>query len=464
MRIEHKLFPTWGLYVGLACVTACGDGDSNADADDEDGNGEEATFPDGGMMPGDPDAGVRAFPCDPADNDIALPEGFCALTYARELGTVRHITVTPAGDLYAAVANKSENEEEPPTGGIIAMRDTDGDGVAEQMEEFGGPEGGNGITWHDGQLYFAMNSKVLRWALPDGQLVPEGDPTVVIDEMVDTLDHPAKTVVVAGNELYVNCGSASNACQEQNREPGSPGVDPCPELENRSGIWVFDAGGQDQRLAENRFATGARNFNALAIQPGTDALWGAQNGRDQLHENWPELFTMEQEQTLPSEVLHEIDADDDFGWPYCFYDGVQEKQILAPEYGGDGTEVGRCADLEKPAVAFPAHWAPLGMAFYTEGHFPARYSNGLFITFHGSWHDPEAEGEIPGYNVVFQPFADGQPSGAWETFADEFAGDDRPLPDKAKYRPVGVAVGPDGSLYISDDHGGTIWRVIYVGD
>jgi glucose/arabinose dehydrogenase len=464
MRQATKLLATCGLSVGLTCSTGCGNDDANNADDDRDGNGEEATFPDGGMTVGDADAGVRAFPCDPAANDITLPQGFCALIYARDLGTVRQLAVTPSGDVFAAVANPSEDESKPPTGGVVALRDTDGDGIAEKHEEFGGPTGGNGIFWRDGQLFFATNDKVLRYELPDGQLRPDGDATTVVDEMIATGDHSAKTVVVSGDDLYVNCGSASNACQEDNREPASKGIDPCPELENRAGIWKFDANGHEQKLADHRYATGGRNFVALTFQPGTDALWGAQNGRDQLHDNWPELYSTEQEQLLPSEVLHHIDEGDDYGWPYCYYDPMQDKQVLAPEYGGDGTEVGRCADAEMPAAAYPAHWAPLSVAFYTADLFPARYHDGLFIAFHGSWHDPDAKGDIPGYNVVFQPFAEDKPSGDYEIFANDFAGDGRPLPDEAVHRPVGLAVGPDGSLYISDDKGGFIWRVIYVGD
>jgi glucose/arabinose dehydrogenase len=242
-------------------------------------------------------------------------------------------------------------------------------------------------------------------------------------------------------------------------------VDPCPELDVRAGVWEFDATKVDQTQADgSRVATGARNFNALALQPGTEQLYAVQNGRDQLHENWPDLFTAEQDQKLPAEVLFAVNEGDDYGWPYCYYDAEQAKNVLAPEYGGDGEKVGRCAAVDAPVAAYGAHWAPLGAAFYEGDHFPEHYRGGLFIANHGSRFAPNATGDLPGYNVIFQPFAGGAVGAAFEDFATDFAGEERPLPDEALHRPVGVAVSPDGALYISDDKGGRVWRVIYLGE
>ena len=133
--------------------------------------------------------------------------------------------------------------------------------------------------------------------------------------------------------------------------------------------------------------------------------------------------------------------------------------MLAPEYGGDASKAGRCADKKLPVLAFPGHWGPDGLLFYQGTQFPARYRNGVFITFHGSWN---RIGGQEGYKVVFVPFAQGAPADSTETFADGFAGGHMD-PGRARYRPVGVAEGPDGSLYISDDQRGRIWRVIYIG-
>jgi mono/diheme cytochrome c family protein len=186
-----------------------------------------------------------------------------------------------------------------------------------------------------------------------------------------------------------------------------------------------------------------------------------EHGRDQLHANWPDLYKLEFEATQPAEELLLLKQGGDYGWPECYYDAVQRKLVLAPEYGGDGgSKVGVCANKTAPVAAFPAHWGPNAAVFYDQKQFPAHYHNGVFIAFHGSWdRAPFAQG---GYNIVFQPLAGDRASGPCEIFADGFAGAVE-TPEKAVYRPSGVAVGPDGSLYISEDNAGRIYRVVYVG-
>jgi mono/diheme cytochrome c family protein len=151
----------------------------------------------------------------------------------------------------------------------------------------------------------------------------------------------------------------------------------------------------------------------------------------------------------------------DYGWPECYYDPAQKKLVLAPEYGGDGgKKVGMCASKIPPVAVFPAHWGPNAAIFYDQKHFPANYRNGVFIAFHGSWNrSPFAQA---GYNIVFQPMTSEHSSGPCELFADGFAGAVK-SPEKALYRPSGLALGPDGALYISDDNSGRIYRVVYVG-
>ena len=135
--------------------------------------------------------------------------------------------------------------------------------------------------------------------------------------------------------------------------------------------------------------------------------------------------------------------------------------MLGPEYGGDGgKKVGICADRTPPAASFPAHWAPNDLLIVTNSKFPAVYREGAFIAFHGSWNRaPAPQG---GYNVVFQPLRDGKASGKFVLFADGFAGAVKE-PGRAKFRPTGLASGPDGSLYVADDSHGRIWRVTYQG-
>jgi glucose/arabinose dehydrogenase len=272
--------------------------------------------------------------------------------------------------------------------------------------------------------------------------------------------HTAKTIALGpGDDLFVNIGSLSNSCQVADRQPRSLGQDPCLELESRAGIWRFSARRLRQTQADGEhYATGLRNVVALTMRSADSTLYGVQHGRDQLFANWPELYSERQSADLPSEEFVRIERGSDFGWPYCYHDWQQGKKVLAPEYGGDGGRVGRCNEKAAPLVAFPGHWAPNALLFYSATLFPSEYRSGAFIAFHGSWNRAPFPQE--GYNVVFVPFANGRPMGEYSVFADEFRGRTATQPG-ADHRPGGLAVGPDGSLFIADDAGGRIWRVQY---
>jgi glucose/arabinose dehydrogenase len=402
-------------------------------------------------------SGRRQPACDPDNGGITLPEGFCAVVVADGLGPARHLTVAPNGDLFVALRNTREAK-----GGIVALRDTDGDGKADVRERFG-EDGGTGIALRRGYLYFARDTAVVRYPLKPGELKPAGPVEVVVGGFPDQRAHAAKSAVFddAGS-MYVNIGAPSNACQGEDRKPKVPGQDPCPLLERHGGVWRYaeDRLGQDAYKDGQRYATGMRQNFAMAWHNGR--LYLVQHGRDQLDTLWPGLFTAEQNAELPSEEFLLVEEGADFGWPYCYHDWQQQKRVLAPEYGGDGKQVGRCDRYPAPIMAFPGHWAPNALLFYTGTQFPKRYQGGAFIAFHGSWNRaPLPQG---GYNVVFVPFAGPKPSGPYEIFADRFAGRTPLLkPDEAAFRPSGLAQGPDGSLYISDSQKGRIWRVLYRG-
>jgi glucose/arabinose dehydrogenase len=232
-------------------------------------------------------------------------------------------------------------------------------------------------------------------------------------------------------------------------------------LEIAGGVWRFDAGRLGQTQADGiRFATGLRNTMALAVEPSSGALYGAQHGRDLLKGNWPDLYTDEQSAEKPAEELLRLERGGDYGWPYCYYDPELRHKVQGPEYGGDGKTVGRCAQVRGPEVAFPGHWAPDGLAFYSGTQFPPLYRGGAFIAFHGSWNRaplPQA-----GFNVTFVPFDKGRAAGGYTVFAEGFIGAGRAGGD-ALHRPTGLAVGPDGSLYVTDDRGGRLYRIMYRG-
>ena len=389
--------------------------------------------------------------CAPDNVGLTLQPGFCALVVAESIGPSRHLVVLENGDVLVAVAGER--------GGVRLLRDTTGDGKADIVRSFG-VGGGTGIAFAGEYLYFATNDAIVRWHWQIGALEPPGGPDTVASGLTNRRQHAAKSIVIGSDgQLYVNIGAPSNSCQVQDRTTESPGQDPCPLLDIAGGIWRFDPrrGGQTQ-LDGQRFATGLRNAVALAVDPGTGSLFAAQHGRDQLAFIWPKLYDSTQSAELPAEVVFRLEAGGDYGWPFCYYDWRRRQNVLQPEYGGDGKTVGRCESAPRPVVAFPGHWAPDGMAFYNGRRFPMKYRGGLFIAFHGSWNRaplPQA-----GYKVVFVPIARGAASGPAEVFADGFAGQEV-TPRGARYRPTGVAVGPDGSLYVTSDQGaGAVFRIV----
>jgi glucose/arabinose dehydrogenase len=400
--------------------------------------------------------------CAPDNGGITLPDGFCAVLVSEGLGRARHLTVAPGGEVFVALPNTRAERDAPlEPGGVLALRDADGDGDFDEQERWG-ENGGNDVLLLEGALYFAPDDAVLRYRLQEGSLAPTDPPDTIVSGLPDDQSHTAKSIALSPDgSLYVNIGAPSNACMVESRTRGSPGQDPCPQLETRAGIWRFDGtrGGQTQEDG-TRFATGLRNVVALRWHPSWNLLYGAQHGRDQLHDLFPDLFTEEQNAEKPAEEFVRIDQGDDFGWPYCYYDPEKGMKVLAPEYGGDGSEVGRCAEAENPLAGFPAHWAPNDLEFYTGDQFPVRYQDGAFIAFHGSWNRaplPQA-----GYNVVFVPMQGGIPSGEWEVFAEGFRADDAEARGWSA-RPAGLAVAPDGSLYVLDSTQGRLWRIVWRG-
>lgn len=278
-------------------------------------------------------------------------------------------------------------------GFLVALRDTHGAGKADQIERFGetvqsGGAGGTGIGLYKGALFAEINDKIVRYPLATGSIVPSGPSQVVVTGLPLGGDHPMHPFVIdAGGMLYVDVGTATNACQTKNRSPKSVGITPCVELETRGGgVWRFDANklGQTFSPAE-RYANGIRNAEGFAIEPDGHILV-TQHGRDQLHSNWPAIYRPEQEATLPAEEVLDLVQNGDYGWPQCYYDAGLKQLVLAPEYGGNGRETGTCATKTGPVAVFPAHWAPNAMVRYNQAAFPAGYRDGVFIAFHGSWN------------------------------------------------------------------------------
>lgn len=425
------------------------------------------------------ESSVKLPPGDADNGGLILPDGFEAVAVSDSVGPARHLVVNENGDIYVKLKRSYE------TGGIAALRDTTGDGKADIIKTFSLDQTrGNyetGMEIHDGYLYYSTHLYIFRYPLIPGELVPDTtrrDTIVIDDHDPGHHEHIGKPLSFDGNgNLYTAYGAPSDACQEQNRIPGSPGMDPCPILENHAGIWKFHADqfNQVQQESSNaesdpklsptgiRYASGLRSIVAMDWNPVDNELYVVQHGRDNLHSMWPQLFTAWDNAVLPAEEFGRVTEGSNFGWPYCFYDQFQEKKVLAPEYGGDGNITGRCSEFENPEVGFPGHFAPNDLKFYQGDQFPEYYKNGAFIAFHGSTiRNPYPQA---GYFVGFVPYQNGQFSKEWNVFANGFTVVDPVVnTNDSHYRPMGLAVGPDGSLYISDSVKGKIWRMMFKGN
>ena len=401
--------------------------------------------------------------CDRDNGGITLPTGFCAAVFADAIGVARHLVVGADGTLYVALEAGSRTSagtsrrREP--GSIVVLRDTDGDGRADQEHRIP-TGGGTGIALRGDWLYYSTMTTVERVRLQPDRLGAAGRPdTLVLG--IPGEGHISRSITFdnAGG-MFVHVGSEDNVCVTQR---GQPGPDPCPQLRTRAGIWRYAADSLRQHHPADgaHWAIGLRNAVGLAWDSATGKLFAASHGRDGLATLFPALYTAAQSAEQPSEELVEVDQGDDFGWPYCLHDNALGRKVLAPEYGGDGKTPGRCAAAKPPVIGFPGHWGPDGLLFLGGAALPARYRGGALIAFHGSWNRaplPQA-----GYKVVFVPRAGGRLGPAYETFADGFAGG-RLDPGGAQHRPVGLAESRDGAIYITDDQRGRVWRVVYVGD
>ncbi len=392
----------------------------------------------------------------PAPNvTLTLPAGFNATVFADGLGKARHITVTPSGYVYVKLANSKKGNT------IVRLKDKNGDGISDDEVDFGSFKG-TGIKVKNGYLYASSDQEVYRFKLnDDGSVANPAQPEKIITGLIVRGEHEAKAFTLDNNgNIYVNIGAYSNSCQIEDRKTGSMGRKPCPILDSAGGIWQFKADKLNQTYGDGtRYATGLRNVVGLDWNTQTNTLFVMQHGRDQLHSIFPAMYTEKQNAELPAECMYELHKGSNAGWPYIYYDQIQGKKILAPEYGGDGKKTAG-QDAIDPVIAFPGHLAPNGLLFYTGNQFPKKYQNGAFIAFHGSWNRaPEPQ---EGFYVAFVPFSNGKPSGKWEVFADGFSGGPKNTASGgALHRPCGLAEGPDGSLYVTDDVQGTIWRITY---
>lgn len=408
---------------------------------------------------------------DPDNGGLILPGNFEALVVVDSLGGTRHIAVNNNGDIYAQLMHTEDGK------GTIALRDNDSDGKADSIVHFGNyadkGRGATGVTIHNGYLYTSTRKMIFRNKLVNKELVPSSETEIVFTDLEENVDrnwHTTKPVAFDNQgHMYIPFGSPSDACQDMEKYgpagiPGGQGLNPCPELETQAGIWRFDVNkiGLTQEDG-SKFATGIRSVVGMEWNPKDESLYAVGNGIDNFHTIFPDVFTSWQAAVLPAETLMKVNEGSNYGWPYAYYDQIQGKNVLQPGYGGDGIRVDSASEYDDPVIGFPGHWAPMDVLFYHGTQFPERYNHGVFVAFHGSTDRPPYP--QAGYIVCFVPFENGVSTGKWEVFADGFTGVDTVInTSDAKYRPMGLSTGPDGSLYISESNQGKIWRVLYRGD
>jgi len=416
---------------------------------------------------------VSAFgklPIPDADDDgLVLPPGFHALVYTdhpdigttpgKKLEHLRGLAVAPNGDVYA----------KDHYGQIYALRDTNGDGRADVIAQFGPGDGGTHIMFHGGYLYHSSRTAVYRYKYIPGELVPSSPQEIMVRDLPAERDHDQKAFAFdeSGNML-VEVGSPYNVFSHPDRQFGAKGgtrEEVEKFQETHGGFWQFDADKTNQTLADGvRFSTGHRHSLALVWQPVAKSFLMCMMGRDNLNIIDPGDYDVLDNAERVAEEFHRLQKGANLGWPYSYWDPYKNARMLAPEYGGDNRKRADDPAFDPPLIAFPAHWAPLQMCLYDGTQFPEYYHNGMFLAFHGSWNRaplPQA-----GYKVVFIPFnAQGMPAGKWDNFIEGIPGAQFYAKGSgASHRPCGVAVGPDGSLYVSDTEKGRIWRIIYTGD
>jgi glucose/arabinose dehydrogenase len=343
---------------------------------------------------------------------LKAPSGFHISVFAEEVDDARMMIFTPGGVLLV-----SESGE----GKVVALPDSKHAGKAERVATvLSGLNEPHGLAFYEGKLYVAENDKVRRYDWDEANL-RASNPQKLAD-LPTGGGHSTRTVLFHGGKMYVSAGSSCNVCIEK---------DP-----RRATVMEFNPDGSGQKV----FAKGLRNAVGLAVNPKTDTVWVTVNGRDWLGDD------------LPPETIYDLGKDGgDAGWPYCYGDRVPDSNFTKP---GDN----RCQSVIEPKVQMQAHSAPLGLAFNEGSQFPAEYQNNIFVAFHGSWNR-----SVPtGYKVVHVKLDDkGQPQGGAEDFITGWLAPGEKQKGRWMGRPVGIVFGGDGSMYLSDDAEGAIYRITY---
>ena len=393
-------------------------------------------------------------------DDMTLPQGFHATVVADGLGAVRHLAVRENGDIYLSTGRGIARDGGD---GIIGLH-IGSDHRADRIEHFGVVDGGTGIAMWHGALYAASPSRVYRFAFHGDALLPDPEPRVIVDNIAKSKQYNHAIAIDKKGDLFVTDDGTDNICtgSDSSTEVRPAGLKPCPDLGIRAGIWRFAAGKPGQSFVDGaQVATGIRDMTALTVaSDGT--LYAFMHGRDSTAKQFPDLIKASDDDQIADEMAV-VAKGTDFGWPYSYYDGVRKIQLVSPEYGGDGKQQA-IGNIVAPILTFQSkRAAPVDMVAYEGKNFPTQYRGGFFIALHGNGGQ-KIDGGKTGHNIVFVPRGTDGKIGAPVVFADGFAGppkvDSKGRP-VIRYRPVGLAVGPDGALYVADSVQGRLWRIAY---
>jgi glucose/arabinose dehydrogenase len=348
---------------------------------------------------------------------LKAPPGFHISVFAHEVDGPRMLVFSPGGVLLV-----SESGE----GRVAAFPDSKHTGKAErEVTVLKGLNEPHGLAFYEGKLYVAENNRVRRYDWDEANL--RASNPVKLADLPTGGGHSTRTILFHDGKMYVSAGSSCNVCVEK---------DP-----RRATVMEFNTDGGGLRI----FAKGLRNAVGLAVDPKTDTVWVTVNGRDWLGDD------------LPPETIYDLGKDGgDAGWPYCYGDRVFDLNFA--KSAGTGVGEDRCKTLIEPKVQMQAHSAPLGLAFYEGSGFPAEYRNNIFVAFHGSWNR-----SVPtGYKIVRVKLDDrGQPLGGAQDFITGWLAPGETKKGRWMGRPVGIAFGADGAMYVSDDAASVIYRITY---
>lgn len=389
---------------------------------------------------------------------LVLPPGFHASIVADGVVGARHLAFRKNGDLF--VSTRGHDAQ-----GIVALR-LDTNHKVDKEEYFGDVSGGTGIRFYKDALYASSPTAIYRFRFDGHALVPSLPPTTIVEGLPSDGFSARPLAFDDSGHLNVGVGGGGNTCVVKNTPKDAPpvGLVPCPELKSRAGIWRFSSQEIDQTFPSDgtEIATGVRDIDGLDYRHG-DGLYAIPHDRNGISRTWPAVISAAEEAAIPEE-MYRIVKGANLGWPYTYFDKTRNIRLVSPEYGGDGKTEAKTGIYSKSVVTFPGHSAPLDLLFYNGSQFPQSYRGGAFVVLHGGL-GPDQQNGHNGYNIAFVPFDRSGHPGEPTTFADGFAGPTAGSKNAstAKYRPVGAAVAPDGSLYVADSQKGRIWRIYYSG-